>query len=98
MISAHPRINLRRGLFRIWIVAALVWAAYWAWYFAHCYAAPGSGWAGYGPWSCPPVNLYRDTILYFVILAWLVLPSLIAFIGACTSFMVIRWVICGFVR
>src|SRR5437660_861042 len=31
--TAAAQLNLRRGVFRLWLVASIAWLAYWIWYY-----------------------------------------------------------------
>jgi hypothetical protein len=104
MKPLHPPVNFR-GLFRVWIITTCAWAAYWIWYFVHCYALPEIGWGVYGP-ICPTTADFARPGLYLVILA-LVVPTIIAFsflydvilfgiIVVRIVFMIETWVVSGF--
>lgn len=73
----NPRINLTRGLFRLWVVTTFIWAIFWLWYFSACYYVSAErGW----PIQCPAVNFYDGLASYVVMISWLFVPTATAFI------------------
>jgi hypothetical protein len=99
MKSLHPRIHLRRGLFRLWIVATFAWVVYWGWYFAQCNSTHEKGITEYFPITCPghPWHTYGSTEFYGVIASAIIAPA-IALLGGYVIVLIIIWIFRGFQR
>jgi hypothetical protein len=81
MKSLHPRINLRLGLIRLWIVITFAWSAFWIWYLFYCFVIPDRFWFRYGFWRCPEESLFQKPGSYVALIFLSVVPTAVAFVG-----------------
>jgi hypothetical protein len=58
-VRQRPRMNLRRGLFRLWIAASALWAAFWVWHYVSLCSRMSTG-----DLVCEGTREGRYTILY----------------------------------
>ena len=93
--GASRRMNARRGLFRMWIVATFGWILYWSWkFYANCYQQVGF----YCEWKHGFATNYSDMGLLATIVWTLILGPVSALLGGLIVTWIVRWIVRGFRR